>query len=155
MFALSSLNMKRRAKGVWKRTTAAAALLAWVGALALCSADPWLCQCPSEQGDPHSHATAESHGHEGRGDRTPTDVPHEKGFCASLKSTVLTSVHSLVQKPNVVPVWILSSPFLCPNPSTESAECLSVRQAKRVIWVFTPEVCLGPGFRSLAPPLPS
>jgi hypothetical protein len=29
------------------------------------------------------------------------------------------------------------------------------RQARRRDWVFTPEVCLGPAFRSLAPPLSS
>jgi hypothetical protein len=32
-------------------------------------------------------------------------------------------------------------------------QALPARQTKRREWVFTPEVCLGPAFRSHAPPV--
>ena len=38
--------------------------------------------------------------------------------------------------------------FETPNP----ADAIITRQATPRDWVFTPEVCLGPAFRSLAPP---
>ena len=148
--------MKRRAKGVWKQATAIAALLGWMGGLALCSADPWLCQCaPDQTHEEHGHSptTAESHQHGENDNHTPNKAPHENGFCSSLKAAYFSAGQSFELKPQLVCVGLFSSLFLLPESFTDSSKSVSIRQFKRAIWVFTPEVCLGPAFRSLAPPV--
>lgn len=137
---------------------ATAALLAWVGGLALCSADPWLCQCsPDQNHEDHSHSNvaAESHQHGEDDNHAPSKAPHENGFCASLKATYFCVGQSVELKPPLVCVGFLSSPFLLPDSALDSSKSVLICQLKRAIWVFTPEVCLGPAFRSLAPPCPA
>ena len=88
----------------------------------------------------HSHG---SHKHESKKD----------SCCSTLKSLVPAAKSYLFSKSAFPPIpclWVLpetqvKSPALSENPSN--------RQAQGRDWVFTPEVCLGPAFRSLAPPV--
>lgn len=132
------------------RFFAAVALVAWLGALWLCSSE-----CAAEE--PHSnpghheqaassqHASgepADSDGHEG----------HSDFFCDSVKSVFHARTGDLVPKPDFGPALILSIPAPVAPVPAESETPVS-RQAKPWFWVFTPEVCLGPALRSHAPPL--
>ena len=56
--------------------------------------------------------------------------------------------------PDLVPLYTLPA-FVLTLDDAGTASHLTSRQAKARDWVFTPEVCLGPAFRSLAPPVPA
>lgn len=135
------------------RGIAAIVLTAWVGALLLCSAEPWLGHGHSHDSDDH-HADAgpssDSHGHDGDG--APDKVPHEGGFCTALKSTVLSSAQTSSIKPKVECIGVLSSAFLVPDGAIQLFDTLVFRQAKKPVSVIAHEVCTSPANRAVAPP---
>lgn len=144
-----SMKIQRPSKGL--RGIAAIVLTAWVGALVLCSAEPWLGHCHShDSGDHHADAepASSSHGH----DDAPDKAPHEGGFCAALKSTILSSAQANLIKPMLDCIGVLRSPFLLPDNSVEVFTPFGLRQAKRANSACTPGVCTCAANRSLAPP---
>lgn len=145
--------MKVRAPSKRLRLFAAVTLTAWIGALLVCAAEPFLGHGHSHESDEH-HANADSatHSHE-HDDDAPDKAPHEGGFCGALKSTILSSAQAGLPKPDLACIGLLSSPFLSSNTSVEVCDPLPLRQAKRAISVFTHEVCTAPANRSHAPPL--
>ena len=146
--------MKCHTKSQNARGVAAIVLVVWLGALVLCAGDQWFGNCDAHESDEH-HAmdtVASSHGHDEGSDHAPHKDAHENGFCGSLKSTYFAPDQVLVLKAQFVLTAVLCPSFICPEPSVEPSGSLSIRQAKRAFWVLTPEVCLGPAFRSLAPP---
>lgn len=149
----SQRSMKIHGPSKGLRGIAAIMLTAWVGALLLCSAEPWLGHGHSHDSDDH-HADAEpasgSHGHD---DDAPDKAPHEGGFCAALKSTILSSPQANLVKPMLDCIGVLSSPFLLSDTSVEVFTPVGLRQAKRANSACTPEVCTCTANRSLAPPL--
>jgi hypothetical protein len=93
----------------------------------------------SHDSEDHSH---DSHGHGDKGD----------SCCAKLKASSANARSVFVPKPVFFPM-----PFLADNRKTGKAriECplrSKFRQIKQPDFLFTPEVCLGPAIRSLAPP---
>ena len=131
------------------RGIAAATIFVWLGALALCQTE---C-CSGDEHDSastdHHHAEAGPHSHDH--DKAPGSQ-QESSVCLSLKSVL--NISSAVSIPKVVlqPLYDLA---LAPTPSTDTAETWVIshfRQTRPGKWVLTPEVCLGPAFRSLAPP---
>jgi hypothetical protein len=103
----------------------------------------------------HRHATA-SHHNDGE---TPQDHCGKNG-CEEL-CRCSASIQGFVQTPTV---FIIPTPISQPvfNPSHLCAArehvfaappSEALRRAKPRDWVFTPVVCLGPAFRSLAPPV--
>jgi hypothetical protein len=133
------------------RCIAAIVLMAWVGALLLCSAEPWLGHDHSHDSDDH-HPEAESASHGHDSDDPPDKAPHEGGFCSALKSTILSSAHVVLIKPKVECIGVLSSAFLVPDSAIQLFDTLVLRHAKRPVSVITHEVCTSPANRSLAPP---
>jgi hypothetical protein len=146
--------MKIRGPTKQLRGVAAIVLMAWVGAVFLCSAEPWLGHGHSHDSDEH-HADAEpapsSHGHD---DDAPDKAPHEGGFCAALESTILSSAQANLIKPTLdYIIGVLSSPLLLLDTCVENILTVGLRQAERANWACTPEVCTCTANRSLAPPL--
>ena len=93
----------------------------------------------SESAEGHSH---DSHKHESK----------EGSCCSTLKAVVPTAKAIVFNKPAFHPI-----PFVCVLVESHAASLVLSenspnRQAKPRDWVFTPEVCLGPAHRSLAPP---
>ncbi len=135
------------------RVTAVATLFAWLGALALCQTE-----CCS--GDEHHSASADHH----HADAAPHSHSHdhdqgnapgsqkESSFCLSLKSFFHNSSGFSISKPILQPLYELTFALTPSADTAASSILLRFRQAKPADWVFTPEVCLGPAFRSLAPP---
>ncbi len=94
-----------------------------------------------------------SHQHEHHSP-APAD-PASAVSCATLKLLVAGGDAYTLVAPVLQPV-----PFLAPSSLEQSAsetvpEAVFLRQARTRDWAFTPEVCLGPAFRSLAPPVVS
>jgi hypothetical protein len=96
-------------------------------------------------------ATASDH-HDGA---TPQPCAGKNGCkcgCSTIQALILTMTPVVISKPVSQPVFNIS--LLCAEPQHVFAAPPSetLRQAKPRDWVFTPVVCLGPAFRSLAPP---
>lgn len=138
------------------RFIALATLLGWVGAIALCQT---LC-CPASEAEHHPgtsdvHAGAapvgEADHHHGNHHHNAPQK-EEPGFCSSLQS--LTYSHNSIKifKPALQPLYALTLELSLPHPEKNDVLASFFRQRSRCNWVFTPEVCLGPAFRSLAPP---
>ena len=134
------------------RCIALAALFVWVGALARCQTE--CCSCDEHQSAPfeHHHANATSHVHSHKHSNAPVSQG-ESSFCLSLKSLFHNSSGLVISKPALQPLYELPSAAstMCDPAPVFVAQ--HFRQAKPAEWVFTPEVCLGPAFRSLAPPV--
>lgn len=148
------------------RFTAIVTLLAWLSALVLCSAECFnsSSQCARatcldtevshHDHDGISHSKQDTTSEDAESDHHEPARPQRcnSSFCDSLNSTAYTtSQASTIQH-------TLSLAYLLPSFSFEAAllpaqSSSHFRQAPERKWVFTPEVCLGPAFRSLAPPL--
>jgi hypothetical protein len=82
------------------------------------------------------------------------DGDYNDSFCDSLKSGFHAAASNHVSKADFGLAFTLSiRPFQ--TPADADTEIQVSRQVKPHEWVFTPEVCLGPAFRSHAPPIPS
>ena len=102
----------------------------------------------------HSHDAEAHHSHdaEGHSHGSHKHESKEGSCCSTLKAVAQTANPVVFSKPafhaiaflSVLPEMRAASLALSKNP----LHC----QAKPPDWVFTPEVCLGPAFRSLAPP---
>ena len=134
------------------RRTAAIVLVAWVGALLLCAAQPWIGDGHCHDSDDHdadADPASSSHEHD---DDAPAKAPHEGGFCGALKSTLLSSAQANLTKPALDCIGVLNSSCLFSNTAVEIFAPLGLRQGKRAISACTPEVCTCAANRSLAPP---
>jgi hypothetical protein len=99
----------------------------------------------------HQHATATHH----QDGALPQPCAGKNGCqcgCSTIQALITTMTPVVI--PNSVSQPVLNTFYSCAAPphmfATPPSETL--RQAKPRDWVFTPEVCLGPAFHSLAPP---
>ena len=133
------------------RTFAAAMLVAWVGALALCSE---ICCTGGDAAvaeSAHSHANADADSHHRDDGSAPNHGPCTSASCETLQNALLGS-KAVVVHPQLALLYNLPD-FHFTLHGLDPIIHLNSRQARPRDWVFTPEVCLGPAFRSLAPPL--
>ena len=141
------------------RLTAGAALVAWILASVFCSAE---CFKPAAHCDPADypqakashHGSAPHHAHDADTEHHPPAKPEscDNSFCDSLKSTAQNSAHVLPIKP-VLPLAYFLACLPLRDLAAYPQGSSHFREAPGRKWVFTPEVSLGPAFRSLAPPL--
>jgi len=135
------------------RSCAAAALLVWVAAQVLCFA-----HC--NFGASMAMTEKSSAGHIDH-DAAPKPVvggsccpkPHSSSggaVCVTLKSALVGCTATTLVQPDFQLLYT-TAPLALDVKAVEPTSSFS-RQAKARDWVFTPEVCLGPAFRSLAPP---
>ena len=127
------------------RVLAAGWLSVWLGALGVCSTEA-LCDLPHDGGSDEDGVQHAEH-HDDSSHHGCTDNP----FCQSLKSTGLSQPLAKLVKPDFHPLDFLPqrcelSLQLLPKPAI-------FRQPPDRILPFTPELSLGPAFRSLAPPV--
>ena len=127
------------------RLCAAVSLVFWLAAFALCSTE-----C-LEHTDSNSDHVAQAAANHGQHDSDKTDN-HDDSFCISLHSFAPSSDQHVLVKPNFglnfAHHFITAAQII---PVTEP-EATTLRQPPDREWRFTPEVCLGPAFRSHAPP---
>lgn len=148
--------MKRRRAKSFVRLSTLLFLPVWIMALVACSLESLSGHCGGHPSEASEHADAEhadSHaGHDHDSPPAPAKAPHSGEFCAALASTVFTSTTIAIAPLNLDSITIAVAPaVLAPSAENFNFRVFS-RQAKRAIWVFTPEVCLGPALHSQAPP---
>src|SRR6266850_2168698 len=129
------------------RGIAAATIFVWLGAFALCQTE--CCSGDEHDSTDHHHAEAAPHSHDH--DKAPGSQ-QESSVCLSLKSVL--HISSAVSIPKVVlqPLYDLALAHTPPTDTAEPSVLSHFRQTRPGKWVLTPEVCLGPAFRGLAPP---
>jgi hypothetical protein len=134
------------------RLCAATSLVVWLAALMFCSADcfPGDSHCQPSHHD--EQAAASQHEH----DQAPDSDKHgdcNDSFCDSLKTFVHLTGSSFLAKPDFGLAYTLGFASFSQATEVSQPEAPIFRQAWRGDWVFTPEVYLGPAFRSHAPPV--
>ncbi|MEO8427329.1 MAG: hypothetical protein ABI651_09485 [Verrucomicrobiota bacterium] len=136
------------------RSLAAVTALAWVAALVLCTI---YCSfggghCDDKQASCHASTAAKEH-HDGDSSEPTHHDSSTTASCLTLNTVLLNGGSPALVQPHL-PVLYTLAPFALALDATATEPTASFsRQAKLRDWVFTPEVCLGPAFRSLAPPL--
>lgn len=132
------------------RWVALVMLFAWVAAFGLCNAHcalgknaPMQMPAPSSESSPGCHGGA-----------CPNSGDAANGsFCFTLKNLFSDTSSTTLQAPDA-PAFLQSILFALPELADLSAPSTSIlRQASPPDWIFTPEVYLGPAFRSHAPPV--
>ena len=134
------------------RSFAAGALLVWVAAQVLCFAHCNFGVGHGSSEQPSCHASAPSQGHHDDGDSS-SPAHHESSAstaCSTLKSALVGSGATALVQPDFHLLYTLAPLTL--NAMVVEPTVSYSRQPKARDWVFTPLVCLGPAFRSLAPP---
>jgi hypothetical protein len=145
------------------RIIAAGCVVLWLAGISACSLEALFCCDSHEKAEAfeHRHERDAEHAHgeayqpHDAGDKSQSshkDASNENSCCSTLKAVVQTMKPIAFSKPALPLIT-----FLCVLQETHAvsvalSENLSNRQAKPRDWVFTPEVCLGPAHRSLAPP---
>jgi hypothetical protein len=99
----------------------------------------------------HQHATA-SHDHDGAAPQPCADKNDCKCGCSTIQALITTITPIVIPKTVSQPVFNISVLCEAPQHVFASPSSETLRRAKPRDWVFTPEVCLGPAFHSLAPP---
>ena len=134
------------------RSLAAGALLVWVAAQVFCFAHCNFGVGHSDSGEASCHGSAPTSAHHDDGDSS-SPAHHESSAsaaCSTLKSALVGSSAATMVQPDFQLLYTLAP--LALDVTAEPTVSYS-RQPKARNWVFTPEVCLGPAFRSLAPPI--
>jgi hypothetical protein len=134
------------------RYFAALMVLFWVGTMAACHIHCASGDCRRSASSPsspscHGPKTSEN----GHADSDGHDNSQESNCCPSIKTAFPIEKHVVS---TALPSNLLYTSDVVPAITCPAAEPSvgPLRQTECRDWVFTPEVCLGPAFRSLAPP---
>lgn len=169
------MTLRPRQPHPFLRAGAAACLVFWLVCVALCDAEHLFAfdhhkSSASQEHGPsrgilaHQHDAAidgvrqtlsESDPAHNAGEQSRGSDRHDENdsCCSTIKAPVPSAKPVVVSKPILNPIAILfclSDRSVTALPSEENA---SICQAKSRERIFTPEVYLGPAFRSLAPPV--
>ena len=152
---LTPMHSSQRILQPWLRFTAAATLGVWLAAVAFCTASDTVVAASESHAKPDCSGSA-----------SPPDCCHKsspsspaKPLCPSNCAPCKVLKTALMGTPDarVIPPTGIALRAVVPfapafdvdfHPPTASI----FRQARHRDWAFTPEVCLGPAFRSHAPP---
>jgi len=134
------------------RSLAALALIVFVVAQAMCLVH---CNFGGGHGDkaqPSCHGSPQhAASHDGDNESAPS-APSPTTACSTLKTMLAGGDSTTLVVPQLHTLYLLT-PMTLPLDATEVRLNASFSsQVWTRDWVFTPEVCLGPAFRSLAPP---
>ena len=148
------MNSRPKVLAPWLRWAAAVTLLCWIAAASLCTAHCAGFCGHGDAGQPSCHAAAASH-HDDDGDH-PSDPAHHDSsptaLCLALKAALPNLDTGAHFPPNSALLHLFAPPTFAVDATSPDRIENDLRQARAREWVFTPEVCLGPACRSLAPP---
>jgi hypothetical protein len=163
------------------RAGAALCVFVWVVGTVLCSVEG-LCNCTGHAQSAHAHdaVAAHEHGHSQDAGHPHDDANvHEqatashqhndgaeqddhgckgkesgdgKRCCSTIEALVVKTTPIAIAKPVTQSTLLISLPCAARGHTLVDPSTEALRQARPRDWVFTPEVCLGPAFHSLAPP---
>jgi len=125
------------------RFAAAGTLLIWLSAVGLCQL-----HCCGDDNCDGTHIIA----HTGTDSHDGDKNHHDDSACLTLKSALQNNNAITFVKPNFGLVFNLNFLSAVTSVKTSPSETFIFRQPPDLNRVFTPEVCLGPAFHSLAPP---
>lgn len=151
-------NMRCQTLSLSTRLTALIVLAAWTASMAFCSTACRQGDCHSQPSEPkHEHSDvsehnqdAHEHSHDSSPGHSPNKCPDEQSVCNALTSTVLPSAFVFIPSPQLVTAILPSIHLETLTQVRLRTECF--RQVSDFNFIFTPEVCLGPAFRTHAPP---
>jgi hypothetical protein len=126
------------------RICAAALVVVWLAAIGLCSTDCMGDDCHADSANIKKAATTNGQSHD--------SDSHDDSLCASLHSVCPATPSSTLIKPDFGLAFTLDFISTRQIVAVTPPETFISRQPPDRDWVFTPEVCLGAAFRSLAPP---
>lgn len=136
------------------RSFAAGALLVWVAAQVFCFAhcNFGVGHGGSEEASCHGSVPTQAHHDDGDSSGPAHHDESSSAACSTLKSALVGSGSAALVQPDFHLLYTLAPVALMLDMTAAEPTSPSSRQAKARDWVFTPEVSLGPAFRSLAPP---
>jgi hypothetical protein len=142
---------QRKLRPVFRWLTAVT-LFVWLGAQALCQTQCLFEDCHGESNNGH-HASEIGAGHHAdEHDPQPGDPQdNTEAACLTLKSA-LTSGGALTFVAPQFPVLYTLAPLAVLDAADLRLAANTSPESRGHEWVFTPEVCLGPAYRSHAPP---
>lgn len=149
---------RQRKSSLAFRLCAVASLLVWVAASGFCSVESLFGhdEHHAHGAAQHEHdaapASADSDHHSHDSDKNDGD---EHSCCASLAAAVPSAQQPVLTKPDFGKLLPFNFLWLAQALTVVQPEAPISRQTQHREFIFTPEVCLGPAFRSHAPPLPS
>jgi hypothetical protein len=131
------------------RSLAVLTLAVFVAAEVMCFLHCHLGGGHGDAGEPSCHSTASTHaGHDEDSSRPPTPSTS----CVTLQNLLTSTSTVVLIVPEFSELYTLPPLALALDAMATEPTAPVSRQAWRWDWVFTPEVSLGPAFRSLAPP---
>lgn len=130
------------------RSVAAVVLLSWVAAVAVCST-----RCLHESSTPEAdHMGQASAAHSDSHD-SDKDCNHDDSFCAALHSLTPQTCGAVFIKPDFAALFVADFTPAASLLEAMTADAPISRQPPDRERLSTPVVCLGPAFRSQAPPV--
>ena len=144
------MRLRQTTLSPWLRSLAALALLVFIVAQTMC-----FIHCHFGGGHGNSDAQPSCHGSaqaKAAHDDHNAPAPAPTTTCSTLKTMLAGADAPTVIGPQLHTLYLLAPVTLSLDATDAEPTSVSSRQARTRDWVFTPEVCLGPAFRSLAPP---
>ncbi len=146
---------RQRKSSLALRLCAVASLLVWVAASGFCSMESLVgADHHADGAAQHEHyaapASADSDHHSHDSDKNGGD---KDSCCSSLTAAAPSAHQTLLTKPDFGKLLSHNFLWLAQALTFVQPEAPITRQAQHREFIFTPEVCLGPAFRSHAPPL--
>lgn len=138
------MKQRRQTLKSFLRFFAGGMVCVWLASVIMCSSvcSGEDCHCNVAQA-----ATANGQSHD-----SDKDHDHDDSFCISLHHLCLPS-NITFAKPDFSLILTLNLDFTTQLAALTQPEIFILRQPPDANRVFTPEVCLGPAFHSLAPPV--
>lgn len=146
---------RQRKPSLALRLCAVVSLLVWVAASGFCSVESLIvADHHADSAAQHDHdaapASADSDHHSHDSDKNGSD---EHSCCDTLKATPQLESSIGIKHPDFNKLFLTDFLALAKMLVVSQPETSIFRQPPDREWVFTPEVCLGPAFRSQAPPV--
>ena len=134
------------------RTFAVLALMVFVMAQAMCFVHCNFGAGHGEEVQASCHSAPQpADSHEGDSDCRPS-TPSPTAACSTLKTMVAQGDAPTLTSFQTHTLYLLPSLVLALDAIETRPQASIVSQAHSREWTFTPDLCLGPAFRSLAPP---
>lgn len=149
---MSSRQIKLRPLLRW---LAVLTLLVWTGAHVLCRAHCLTSECQNEINAPSGGEATASESHHGDEHNPQPHHPERSAdaSCDTLNSALTGNAPAPLVTPEFSLLYALAPTALMLDATAIEPSASFSRQADRRNRVFEPAVCLGPAFRSLAPPV--
>ena len=149
------MNLRQTTLSPLLRSLAALALVVFVVAQAMCFVHCNFGGGHDVKAQPSCHGSPQHAASHDGDDDSPPSIPSPTAACSMLKTMVAGGDAPTLTAFQTHTFYLLPSVVLGLDATETRPQAVFGRQAHSRDWVFTPEVCLGPAFRSLAPPFMS